>query len=296
VVNTSATIAAALDGAWLDRGVARPVVVHFSARLDDGRWVVELRSWPDAAGPETTAAAGDRIDLPDDASATLLEPRSRGRLPGTRLWTAEIAAGVDVASYLSGHGRPITYPYIGTRWPLDHYQTVFATEPGSAEMPSAGRPFTTELVTRLVSAGVRVAPICLHTGVSSLEAGEPPDAERFDVPETTARLVEWTRQQGGRVIAVGTTVTRALESALDSKGAVAAAGGWTDLVLGPEHPARVVDGLVTGLHAPDASHLLLLEAVAGADLVQQVYDAALDHRYRWHEFGDACLLLPERSR
>ena len=162
-------------------------------------------------------------------------------------------------------------------------------------MPSAGRPFTEQLVTRLVAGGVVVAPVLLHTGVSSLEAGEPPQAERFRVPAATASLVNHTRRAGGRVVAVGTTVTRALETVAHPDGTVAEGQGWTDLVLGPDRPARVVDGLVTGWHAPGASHMLLLEAVAGPGLVRQAYDAALEARYLWHEFGDSCLLLPARA-
>jgi S-adenosylmethionine:tRNA ribosyltransferase-isomerase len=190
-------------------------------------------------------------------------------------------------------GRPIRYSYVEKSWPLAYYETIFATEPGSAEAPSAALPFSTEVVTRLVAAGVLFAPIVLHTGVSSLEAHEPPLPERFRVPETTAALVNWTRERHGRVVAVGTTATRALESAVDDDGLVRPAQGWTDLVLRPEHPVRVVDGLVTGFHEPEASHLLLLEAVAGAEAVQRVYDAALTNSYLWHEFGDVCLFLPD---
>jgi S-adenosylmethionine:tRNA ribosyltransferase-isomerase len=215
--------------------------------------------------------------------------------PGSdRLWRARVEVPGGVEAYLARYGRPITYGYLRGRWPLPAYQTVFAREPGSAEMPSAGRPFTAELVTGLGSAGVAVAPVTLHTGVSSLESGEPPQPERFRVPEHTASLVSWTRGHGGRVVAVGTTVTRALESAVRPDGSVGAAAGWTDLVLSPERPARVVDGLVTGLHEPEASHLLLLEAVAGRAMVQRAYDAAVRNRYLWHEFGDSCLLLPDR--
>jgi S-adenosylmethionine:tRNA ribosyltransferase-isomerase len=112
------------------------------------------------------------------------------------------------------------------------------------------------------------------------------------VPEATARLVNATRAAGGRVVAVGTTVTRALESAAEPDGTVRGRSGWTDLVLGPERPARAVNGLVTGWHAPGASHLALLTAVAGPDLVGRAYAEALRLEYRWHEFGDSCLLLP----
>ena len=283
VVNRSGTLAAAVDGLWS----GQPVVVHFSTALDDGDWVVELRTAPSAAKPVLEAAAGDRLRLPGGALLYLRAPYRPG---STRLWRAR--CDVPVLDLLARHGRPIAYSYVGERWPLAAYQTVFATEPGSAEMPSAGRPFSTGLVTRLVTAGVLVAPITLHTGVSSLETHEAPSDEQFDVPPETAGLVEWTRSRGGRVIAVGTTVVRALESVAGADGTMAAESGWTDLVLGPDRPAYVVDGLITGMHAPDASHLLLLETVAEPDLVQRAYDAALERRYLWHEFGDLCLLLP----
>jgi len=192
---------------------------------------------------------------------------------------------------LASHGRPIRYAYVPQDWPIADYQTVFANSPGSAEMPSAGRPFTASLVTTLVSAGITVAPITLHTGVSSIEEGKPPLPERFHVPPVTANLVNLTRAEGGRVVAVGTTVTRALES-VASEGRVSAGSGWTDLVLSPQRPARVVNGLITGWHAPGASHLLLLQAVAGRELVTEAYRAAEGNGYLWHEFGDSCLLLP----
>jgi S-adenosylmethionine:tRNA ribosyltransferase-isomerase len=198
----------------------------------------------------------------------------------------------DVVSYLARHGRPIRYSYVPRPWPIDYYQTVFARRPGSAEMPSAARPFSTELVSALVADGIAIAPITLHAGVSSAEAGEPPFPELFHVPPATARLVNLTRATGGRVVAVGTTVTRALESAADADGVVGAALGWTDLVLGPHRPCRVVDGLITGWHEAGASHLLLLEAVAGPDLVATAYREAVEHSYLWHEFGDSALLLP----
>ncbi|MGF7233549.1 MAG: S-adenosylmethionine:tRNA ribosyltransferase-isomerase, partial [Frankia sp.] len=284
VVNTSATLAAAVDGV---RAGGRPVLVHFSTRLDaPGQWVVELRDRERRRLGD--GRPGESIALPGGAAVTLLDPyppagtAPTGTAPpaGTRLWRARVAVeGGAVERYLAEHGRPITYPYVPDRWPLADYQTVFAAEAGSAEMPSAGRPFTTELVTSLVTAGIAVAPITLHTGVSSLEPGETPLAERFRVPPSTARLVASTRAAGGRVVAVGTTVTRALETVARPDGTLTAGAGWTDVVLGPGRPARVVDGIVTGWHAPDASHLLLLEAVAGRDLVRVAYDEALAAGY-----------------
>jgi S-adenosylmethionine:tRNA ribosyltransferase-isomerase len=179
---------------------------------------------------------------------------------------------------------------------LSSYQTVFARRPGSAEMASAARPFSVELVTSLVSAGIVIAPITLHAGVSSAEQGEPPTAEPFEVPPATAWLANMTRASGGRVIAVGTTATRAVESAADPDGTVHAATGWTDLVLESGRPPRVVDGLITGWHDAGASHLLLLEAVAGRALVAAAYREAIAHGYLWHEFGDSALLLPNPPR
>ncbi|KDN20180.1 S-adenosylmethionine:tRNA ribosyltransferase-isomerase [Amycolatopsis rifamycinica] len=278
VVNTSGTLPAAVDA----RRAGHPIVVHFATALDDGSWIVELRA---PGGPLLDGRPGERLSLAAGASLTLLAPATPG---AARLWRAEVP--VDVPGFLAAHGRPIRYGYVPRAWPLADYQTVFAREPGSAEMPSAARPFTPELVTRLVTDGVLVAPLVLHTGVSSPEAAEPPQAERFRVPATTAALVSWARTRGGRVIAVGTTAARALESSAPD-GEVRAAEGWTELVLGPDRPARVVDGIVTGLHAPEASHLLLLEAVAGAPVVQRAYEAAVAERYLWHEFGDVSLLL-----
>jgi S-adenosylmethionine:tRNA ribosyltransferase-isomerase len=199
-----------------------------------------------------------------------------------------------LAGHLEAHGRPIAYGYLRDRFPVEAYQTVFARVPGSAEMASAARPFTAELVTSLVSSGVLIAPVTLHTGFSSQEAGEAPQPERFAVSGETAGLVNHVRSRGGRVVAVGTTATRAIESAADEAGTAHAAGGWTDVVISPDRPARVVDGLVTGWHDPDASHLLLVESVAGPALTQLAYDEAVEHRYAWHEFGDAGLFLPRR--
>lgn len=289
VVNTSATLASSVPGRR--RGSGRQVTVHFSTALPDGSWAVELRPGARARGPVGDARAGEVVDLVD-GRLTLLGPYPSAGAATSRLWRAEVDVAEEMSSYLASHGEPIAYDYVPGRWPLESYQTVFARDPGSAEMPSAGRPFTAALVTALVSAGVSVAPITLHAGVSSPEKGEPPLPEPYRVPAATARSVNSTRAGGGRVVAVGTTVTRALESVAAASGRVRAGQGWTDLVLGPRRPARVVDGLVTGWHEPGASHLLLLEAVAGRDLVAAAYREAAREGYLWHEFGDSALLLP----
>ncbi|MET8873139.1 S-adenosylmethionine:tRNA ribosyltransferase-isomerase [Nocardia sp. NPDC004604] len=303
VVNNSSTLAAAVDGV-LD---GTPVTLHLSTWLNalveaeteasvppdtfggcDGLWVVEVRT-RERTPYGGDLYAGNEIQMPDGTTATLREPW----LPGARrLWIAELSA--DPTWLLATHGYPITYSYVPQRWSPSYYTTVFGRIPGSAEMPSAGRPFTQALVLDLVTAGVAVAPITLHTGVSSPEAGEPPSPERFAVPATTARLVNDTRAAGGRIIAVGTTVTRALETTADHNGIVYPARGWTELVLGPQRPARVVDGIITGWHAPGASHLDLLVAVAGETSVHEAYATALDTGYLWHEFGDSALLFGPR--
>jgi S-adenosylmethionine:tRNA ribosyltransferase-isomerase len=290
VVNTSATLAAALPGTRRATGAA--VTIHFSTALPDGGWAVELRPGPRADGPLRDVVAGEYVDLCDGV-LLVVDAYPDADVAGSRLWRAEVSLPMDVPRYLARHGAPIAYGYVPGRWPLASYQTVFANEPGSAEMPSAARPFTGQLVADLVAAGVVVAPVLLHTGVSSLEKGEPPLPEPYVVPASTARLVNLTRAAGGRIVAVGTTVTRALESVAAVDGVVTAGSGWTDLVLGPHRPARVVDGLITGWHEPGASHLLLLEAVAGHALVAAAYRGAAAHGYLWHEFGDSALLLPD---
>lgn len=290
VVNTSQTMAAAITGTRS----RIPIVVHLSTQLSDGRWVIELRR-PDAAGPILDARPDEEILLP--GGSMMLEEAADDNDPGAiRLWRANISVAGGVRSLMRHHGRPIRYHYVTGSWPLSMYQTIFADRrrwPGSAEMPSAGRPFTPQLLRGLRRNGVGLAAIELHTGVSSQEAHERPLAERFAVSERTASLVNATHRRSGRVIAVGTTVTRALESAVGEDGTMVAAAGWTDLVLGRDRPARVVDGLITGWHAPGASHIDLLQAVAGTELVANAYDRAIAGGYLWHEFGDSLLLLDE---
>jgi S-adenosylmethionine:tRNA ribosyltransferase-isomerase len=291
VVNTSATLPAAVDGI---RPGEEPVVVHFSTPLAPGHYVVELRA---AGGPLRDVGANEIVYLPGGARIELLAAHPHpNRAEGSRLWRARVRVDGPLEDYLSRYGRPITYDYLAGMRPLSDYQTIFARHKGSAEMPSAARPFTHELVGDLVARGVNIAPVLLHTGVSSLEIGEPPQEERFDVPSSTAWLVNQTRAAGNLVVAVGTTVTRALETVARPNGTVVPGHGLTDLVLSSERPARVVDALITGWHASDASHLALLEAVAGSELVQGAYDAAIEASYQWHEFGDSCLFIPKRRR
>jgi S-adenosylmethionine:tRNA-ribosyltransferase-isomerase (queuine synthetase) len=280
VVNISATLPAAVPAGG---GLA----VHFSTPLPDGAWLTELRQVKGKISmPNETGFPGQVIGLPGGAELTLAS-RATGRL-----WRARLS--VAVVPYLLRHGIPIRYSYVRRDWPLQAYQTVFAREPGSAEMPSASRPFTTAMVTDLVARGVLIAPLTLHAGVSSLEADEDPYPEPYDVPPATARLVNHVRANGGRVFAAGTTVVRALETAAlaGTGGSVAASAGWTSHVVTPETGVTAVDGLLTGLHEPRSSHLRMLAAFAGPELLARCYEAAVTSRYLWHEFGDVHLLLP----
>jgi len=278
VVNTPSTVPAAVR-------IGGGLAVHFSSPTRHGSWLIELRELRGGSTvPYPGGQPGQGLDLPGGAVLTL-EDRVTSRLWRARLSTA-------VLPYLFRHGAPIRYSYVDHDWPLAAYQTVFGTRPGSAEMPSASRPFTPDLVTRLVARGITIAPLTLHTGVSSLEGGEDPYPEPYDVPPATARLVNLTRSSGGRVIAIGTTVVRALETVADPDGAVTASSGWTDLVVSPGSGLRVVDGLFTGLHEPRSTHLLMLSAFAGEDLLRRCYTEATERGYLWHEFGDVHLLLP----
>ena len=281
VVNASATLPAALD-ATLD---GEPLQVRLSTEQPGGLWIIEVRT---ADGhPRTLPPDSSRLELNGGGRANLL-----ARFAGSgRLSIACLDVDAPVHEYLSRNGRPIRYGYVHEAWPIDAYQTVFAVEPGSAEMPSAGRPFTTELVTELVSRGVLVAPIVLHTGLSSPERGEPPYPEHYRVPRSTAALVNAVHDWGGQVIAVGTTVVRALETVAAADGTVSEGQGWTGLVITPQRGVRAVDGLLTGLHEADSSHLQMLEAIAGAELLRRSYSAAVERGYLWHEFGDVHLIL-----
>ena len=260
--------------------------MHLSTPLEHGRWVVELR------GAERQRIArpplGTTVELPEHGRLTLLAPHDGSE----RLTEAQLVFPHDVTSYLERHGQPIRYGHRLADWPIEAYQTIFANEPGSAEMPSAGRPFTPQLVDTLHVRGVHLAPITLHTGVSSLELDEMPYPERFRVPAETARLANRVHESGGRVIAVGTTVARALETAARDDGRLEGAAGWTSLVITPERGLRCVDGLLSGWHEPESSHLWMLEAAAGTELLTRSYALAAQLGLSGHEFGDAHLILP----
>jgi S-adenosylmethionine:tRNA ribosyltransferase-isomerase len=276
VVNTTATLPAALPA---QRADGTSIVLHYSASLPGGLTVVEPRV--------ADALEGEVLDLPEGVRATLL---ARYR-DSQRLWIARFDQPGSIFDYLRRVGSPIHYSYIDRGFPIDAYQTVYARDAGSAEMPSAGRAFTRRMLACLRSSGVGIASIVLHAGVASLERHEPPYEEWYEVRARTAERVRAAKAQGGRVIAVGTTVVRALETSIGDDGHVIASRGWTDLVITPQRGLNVVDALLTGFHEPRATHLAMLEALAGREHVEKAYAEALTERYLWHEFGDLHLLL-----
>lgn len=297
VVNTSATFNAALDAEResLD-GERTDIVLHLSTPISEHKWVVELRQHSDnGTTPLLDAEPGEIVHLPVGGTATLIEAYlpAATAFPGgpVRLWVANLSIPDNVITYTARFGAPIRYGYVRKSWPLSFYQTIFAGESGSAEMPSAGRGFTHEIVERLRRKGVHIVPITLHTGVSSLESHEPQYPERYRVPEHTANFVNAARADNARIIAVGTTVVRALETVADESGKLKSNNGWTDLVITPERGLNVVDAILTGLHEPMASHLSMLETLAGRDHIALAYDAAIQKHYLWHEFGDLHLIL-----
>lgn len=290
VINTSGVLNAALKATRADG--QREIELHLSTRLPGGFWTVEPRTpLPAGSAPLSDDFAGETLALPSGATATLHAPYPVGANP-PRLWLASLHMPLPLHEYLAHNGFPIRYGYVPKFWPNSYYQTVYATEPGSAEMPSAGRAFTRTLMAQLVARGVLFAPLLLHTGVSSLEAHEPPYEEYYRVSASTARLINTARAAGGRIIAIGTTAVRTLETVADDRGEVHPGEGWTSLVVTPERGIRAADGLLTGLHEPRSSHLAMLEALVGRDHLTRTYTEAIERRYLWHEFGDLHLLLP----
>jgi S-adenosylmethionine:tRNA ribosyltransferase-isomerase len=293
VINTSGTMNAALPATRTD-GTA--LELHLSTHLPADLWIVELRR-PEgnATVPFRCAVPGETLALPAGADCTLHVPYQHDRgvdLSRSRLWIATLDLPCPLQDYLDTHGFPIRYSYVKDRWPGSYYQTVYATDRGSAEMPSAGRAFTPDLLTSLVARGVGISPLLLHTGVASLEDHEPPYEEFYHVPAETARAVNAAHAAGGRVIAVGTTVVRALETVTDHYGVTHPGEGWTRLVITPERGIHAIDALLTGLHEPRSTHLAMLEALAGRDHLVTTYGEALREGYLWHEFGDLHLILP----
>ena len=284
VVNRSATLPASLPA----KGHFGDFILNLSTSYGEKLWLAEPR-WSFAKPGPLPLQLNEAITVAG-SPAKLLSPYPD--LP--RLWFVSFEKDV---STLMKQGRPIRYGYVPSAFELDNYQTVFSDTPGSAEMPSAARPFSTRVLKMLKSKGVKFAYITLHTGVSSLELNTENIEEQilypepFEVPLETAEVINSAREKNQRIIAVGTTVVRALESAWNGR-EINASKGFTRLYIHPKQSTHVINGLLTGFHDPKASHLAMLYAIAGKELVMEGYQEAVDKGYLWHEFGDSHLLLP----
>ncbi|MBK8034187.1 MAG: S-adenosylmethionine:tRNA ribosyltransferase-isomerase [Chloroflexi bacterium] len=290
VVNDSATLPASLPATSAELGT---FVVSLATNFGNGTWLIEPRWSTSQPGP-LPVTAGMQIEI-GGLPARLIAP-----YPGLpRLWFAQVDG--DVRAAMGRVGAPIRYGYINESYPLATYQTVFASVPGSAEMPSAAYPFTERVVNSLRENGVGIAAITLHTGVSSLEVEtdvveqHPMYPEPYHVSARTAKCVNTAKREGRRVIAVGTTVVRALETAFNGH-EVEPSRGFTRLYIHPKRGVNVVDGLITGMHDPVTSHLAMLYTIAGQDTIRDAYHEAVRAGYLWHEFGDSHLILPSDRR
>ncbi len=292
VVNTSGTLKAALEAQHSDGTLLR---IHFSTKKSNDQWIVELRK---VVGTETKRFIGgkkeEKLQLTTGGQLILKAPyypSNNVHSSHLQLWEVGLDIEGTLEEYLDRYGMPIRYNHVKTTYPQSYYQTIFAKEMGSAEMPSAGRAFTPQLVTDLIAKGVQILPIVLHTGVASLEVDEKPYQEYYRVPEHTATALNLARQQNRRIIGVGTTVVRALETVTNQNGVSHSGEGWTDVFITPQRGIFAVNGLLTGFHEPKASHLLMLEALAGRSHIEITYQSAIEEAYQWHEFGDLHLIV-----
>jgi S-adenosylmethionine:tRNA ribosyltransferase-isomerase len=289
VVNLSATRPSAFR---IPLPGMRSGVVHFSNKIRDRQWLIEIR---EIAGCKTIrwkdGKEGLAFQLPEEASITL-KKRFYGDREQLNLWIAEFHSKKEQETFMAEYAQPIQYDKINESYPLDYYQTFFSVRPGSAEMPSAGRPFTQDVVENLLRKGVVFARILLHTGVSSLEEDEVPYPEYMELEENAASIINKAKKERRRIIAVGTTAVRAVESAVDEEDKVVPYKGNTDLFIGSDYRMKIIDGVLTGFHEPRASHLHMLQSLAGFEHIERAYQTAIASEYYWHQFGDMHLILP----
>src|SRR6266542_5586722 len=289
VFNSSRTLPASLSGC-VEQGPC--IEIRLAEHLPDDSWLALLlcqRGDPFSCGlrPEM------QVDLGQGLTATVHERDEQ--IP--RLWKLSFSKrGSELINAFYRVGRPVRYEYVSAPWGLDYYQTVYAREPGSAEMPSAGRAFTWKLLFELRRGGIEMAYIILHTSLSSylddeLDAQHLASEEEYFVSSSAAEKINRSHERGGRVIAVGTTVVRTLESAADATGIIQPGHRYTRLRITARHVLKAVDGLLTGLHEPEASHLDLLTAFLPAETIRSAYEEAVERNYLWHEFGDLNLIL-----
>ena len=290
VFNVSRTLPALLSG-WRESDQLK-VEVRLASHLSDNSWLALIRSAlpeNDVVWEERNSVIGFRFGL----SARLESPYRE--IPG--MWKVRFStSGSELIDLIYRLGEPVRYQYVSKPWGLSYYQTIYARDPGSAEMPSAGRAFTWKMFLQLRKMGIETANITLHTGLSSylddeLDRRHPTIAEEYSIGTQAASKIEAVSCAGGRVIAVGTTVVRALESAAQADGIVRAGHRYSGLMITPDYPLRVTDGILTGLHEPTASHLELLSAFISPVFLNEAYIGAVELQYLWHEFGDLNLII-----
>ncbi|TCP70686.1 S-adenosylmethionine:tRNA ribosyltransferase-isomerase [Baia soyae] len=285
VLNASRTIPAVFQVDWKRNGtlLQTQVEIRLARRIDSTNWEALIV----AAGVNL----GDEFIFSSYLQAQVIS------LSEASIVTLQFSqSGNHLLESFYALGEPIRYEYIDHPWDLDYYQTVYGTVPGSVEMPSAGRAFSWELLLKLQKKGVRIAYIQLHTGLSYLlddQAYLDPKkhAEEYLVPVSTVQEIKKAKKHGKRVIAVGTTIVRALETSIDGDGELIPQTGWTSLHITANTKLLVVDGLITGFHEPEASHLDLLSSLINPEHLLHAYQEAIEHQYYWHEFGDMNLIL-----
>jgi S-adenosylmethionine:tRNA ribosyltransferase-isomerase len=282
VLNNSRTVPAILQ-ARQKRGtqlIEDKVEIRLARRHDEAIWDVLIVA--------EEVCLGDILQFSTDLAAQVIHQKK-----GSPLKTIHFSKkGTELFNHIYALGEPIRYEYIQHEWELDYYQTVFASHPGSVEMPSAGRAFSWEMLFNLQRKGIQLEFIQLHTGLSyllddELESSPEENYEEYHLSEDTMKKIYKTKASGGRVIAVGTTVVRALETAALTK----QLSGITNLYINENFPLKLVDGIITGFHEPKASHLEMLTAFVPQEILFNAYHTAIKKSYLWHEFGDMNLIL-----
>ncbi|KPL58195.1 S-adenosylmethionine:tRNA ribosyltransferase-isomerase [Rossellomorea vietnamensis] len=279
VFNNSRTLPASLKGKQGNRNV----FLRLSRKRGDNTW--------DALILGDFHQAGEPINFPGGVSGHI-----KGQGSESPLLQVEFnKGGSELMDFIFKYGEPIRYEYTKEPWPLDYYQNVYGSVPGSVEMASAGRAFTWRLLQALKEKGVGIVFIQLHAGLSYYGNDRWPMPEHhpedYQVSSEAVKEIRHAKDRGKRVIAVGTTVVRTLETVMTQYGGLQPAEGVTNLYISRDTPLQIVDGLITGLHEPEASHLDLLKAFMSEDKLRHAYQTALEKNYKWHEFGDMNVIL-----
>ena len=282
VLNNSRTIPAILKAEWNRNGkvIGTNVEFRLARKKNDSIWEVLIVS--------KNVKSGDCFRFSEKLQAKVVGEVFRSPLKMIKF----NLEGKDLYNEIYSMGEPIRYEYIQHPWNLDYYQTVFASQPGSVEMPSAGRAFSWELLLRLQQKGVKLAFLQLHTGLSYLlddQYDHSPEEhfEEYSLRQEDIEAIVKAKASGGKVIAAGTTVVRALETAA----ATSNLEGWTNLYITSDYKLQLVDGIITGFHEPKASHLDMLAAFVDEKKLFDAYNIAIEQHYLWHEFGDINLII-----